>query len=68
MKKYFTLLTLQNGKYYAQFGDYSSQVVKEEQQDSYSDYKCKIIKTDDSQKAIDYRIAQLNAEMNKIIN
>ncbi|UDF60321.1 hypothetical protein Kopi_049 [Pseudomonas phage Kopi] len=59
-KKYYSLLTKENGKWYPQFGDYSRPVVEQEREDAYNDSNCKIICTDDNQAAIDQKVKELN--------
>lgn len=59
-KKYYTLLSLVEGKWFIQFGDYSKDVVNEEKEDSYPNCKCKIITTSDSQEAIQAKVNELN--------
>lgn len=61
--KYHTLLTMENGRWYIQFGDYDKDVVKQEKEDDYSGFKTKIITTGDSQEAIDKKVAELNAAL-----
>lgn len=60
--KYHTLLTLENGLWCIQFGDYDKEVVKQEKEDSYSDYKCKIITTLDDQASVDAKVKELNSK------
>jgi hypothetical protein len=65
MKKYYTLVTNEDGAGWApQFGDYDREVVEAEVEDSYDDIPrryVKIIRTGDSQAEIDAAIAKLNA-------
>jgi hypothetical protein len=60
MKKYYSLVTLENGLWAVQFGDYDKQVVKQEKQDSYHGTKSRIITTEETQESIDKAVKLLN--------
>lgn len=64
VKSYHSLLVKENGKWSVQFGDYSKQVVIDEQQDmkeSYGKaYVSKIITTNPDQASIDEAVQSLN--------
>lgn len=59
-RSYYTLLTLENGRWCPQFGDYDRAVVVQERRDSYSEYRWQIVKTDGTQAAINDVVATVN--------
>lgn len=66
IKKYYTLLIrfTTADKWSIQFGDYSKEVVKQEQLDCFEDvHDTKIVCTLDDQTAINQFVQQLNAEL-----
>jgi len=65
IQKYYTLCTLQDGKYYRQFGSFIKMEVQEEQKNVYAGYKSRIITTGCTQDEIDKGVADLNAKLAK---
>lgn len=61
-KPYYTLCTLEDGKWWPQFGDYSFNSIRDEAIDSYQDYTVCFIKTDGGHKqaGIDMLVDKLN--------
>jgi hypothetical protein len=65
MKRYYTLLTRDNGVWSPQFGDYVLSVVSQERHDSYKDYATNdiaIITTGDTQEEINAYIKSMNKD------
>lgn len=60
-KKYYTLVVRRDGKWSPQFGDYSKEVVSDEEYDCYDTEVSKIICTNDDQASIDAKVAELNS-------
>lgn len=61
-KPYYTICTLENGKWSSQFGDYNFTIVRNEAIDSYQDYTVCFIETDGGHKqaGIDKHVDKLN--------
>ena len=59
-QKYFTLVSIENGLYVAQFGDYDRSTVAQEKKDSFYGIKTKIISSLNSQESVNEAIKALN--------
>lgn len=60
VKRYYTLAVKEDGVWYAQFGDYDKETVKQEAEDSWDGYKTRIVSSEASQVAIQAAIDALN--------
>lgn len=58
--RYFTLITIEDGRWVPQFGDWSLAVVKQEQRDSYKGQTWHIVYSDGTQAGIDAAVAAMN--------
>lgn len=59
-KPYYTLCTLEDGKWWPQFGDYRFNSIRDEAMDSFQDYTVCFIETANDQKAIYSHVEKLN--------
>jgi hypothetical protein len=65
MRKYYTLIVRENGRWSPEFGDYRKAVVRDELEDQRTHHKRKdlmVITTEDVQASINAAIAELNGD------